>query len=848
MASDLPRLPNLGKLPPLNQLNRGPTEKTDKEKVKALKEQIAKKEKELGKKHKNSPSILNRVFDVLSRGNYASAEAARSGKESENKGKGVLNQLSSYASGFGKGLTGKKKTTFSEYFKEAAKADTPYGNLAKNKVVQVGGGLGLDIFADPTLPLGLGTTGKGKNVAELAKIGGEATKVATKLPEAKKAGQAAVNLAQKAGTLNAIGKTPKKFAKEIQAVHKSGVQNYAVKAGEAAKTSAKAADKPAVALKFAGVPIVKSEKAYKLLDKHLVEKISKSAIGNTFSKAFRPEHTFKHGTNVIQRRGKAVAAHFFQEEALKVGSEFSKLTPAEKISMQNALRAGAPVAGISKKGEDLAAKAKRVLEIDEDIFNRRKALGLESKKAKYDPTKAINSYERSEGVDHFLADRLSTLHNQAGRKAVTDEITKLFGVKTSKELAEKQGLISSKGKFAPKDTYFHPDIAKGLEYTKKVFDDEDVSRNLLKVYDSALGALKTSQTVVNPGHQAQNLMGDVYKSAIDGLTNPLVYKDAGKAVQGIGKIGVKGKYFTGEEWLRAFNESGGDVGLITSDILKKSRVPVLQGIKKFSQKRENFARIAHFIHAVREHPGSINNFDELLEAGKEAIKRVNHFHFDYGDKTDFEKQFMSRVIPFYTWVRKNIPNELESLVQRPGRVATVPKIGRNVEQALGTSDDAEGIVPKYIRESFPIKIGGNKYITPNLPITDLGKAFEGDQPEFLRHQLSNTSPLIKLLVERSFEKSLFTGAPNEDSNFTYLGSQVPLARLLLKKINSQELTDDQKINYLTSAGIRTVTDKSKASELRRIKSLLDAAVRKQKEKNKKKPLPVGKLPPLEGLE
>ncbi len=1109
-------------------------EKTDKEKVVALKEQIAKKEKELGKKHKNAPSILSRVFDVLSRGNYASAEAVHRGKQYEAKGKhDLLGTIANVGSGFVGGLTGKKKTTFSDVLEK--------DYHVKNPIVKAVGGFIGDVALDPTTYIGTGLVGKGKNVAELAKVGGETAKVATKSKEAIKAGQTAVNLAQKAGTLNTAGKTAKQFAKEIRTVHKSGVQDYAVKAGEAAKVAAKESNKPALAIKFAGRPVVKSEKAYNV-GKDIIDRVNKSSIGDAFGELMRPTHTFKHGTNVIKRRSEAVAAHHFEQEAFKIGEEFHSLTKAEKLAMQHSLRVGIPVTGISKHGEDLGVKAKRVLEIDEDIFNRRKALGLESKKAKYDPVKAISAFKESEGVDHFLVYRLNSLHNQAGRKSLSDELGNTFGVKTSKTLAEKQGLVPSKARYAPKNTYFHPDIAKALEFTDKTFGNPDAAKKLLKTYDTALGVLKTSQTVVNPGHQAQNLLGDVYKSAIDGLVNPTVYKDAGKAVQGVGKIGIKGKTFTGEEILKAYNEVGGDVGLITSDILKKGRVPVLQGIKKFSQKRENFARIAHFIHAVREHPGPITDFESLLEAGKEAIIRVNHFHFDYGDKTKFEKEALSRVIPFYcvdvetellskrgwlnheqieigdiiytlnlktglgewqevdglfkehfegrlvslesremsalvtldhkwpvtsqyrpnvlklkktsllnssdriplaraiedtqgyiytddfvelmgwiiceghykpkgstieisqswyanpekvkeiksllqkmkahwhefnagvgkkityfgltgalaykirelfpnktltmefvnsltasqrellintmvkadgnfmhdnrcfvsnkketvdsfvamcalsghatytvlrkeskcyqitikllnkckyvnlqetykvysnyvwcphtrnetfyarrngkvywtgnTWVRKNIPNELENLIQRPGRVAVVPKIGRNVEAALGTRGQEEGIIPKYVREAFPVKIGKDKFLNPNLPIADLGKFFEGNQAEWLRHQISNTSPIIRFPVERAFEKSLFTGAPNKDSNVTYLGSQVPLARLLLNEINKKGLTDDQKINYLTSAGLRIITDKSKASELRRIKSMLDAAVRKQKGKKK----------------
>lgn len=95
----------------------------------------------------NEPSLMGRIFDILSRPNYAVAEGVRTMSP-----RGVL-----------EGLSGKKKTTFSDVLKE-------YG--VKDPRVQGSVGLLLDIGLDPTTYIPGGAVAKGASkVAKLAGIG-----------------------------------------------------------------------------------------------------------------------------------------------------------------------------------------------------------------------------------------------------------------------------------------------------------------------------------------------------------------------------------------------------------------------------------------------------------------------------------------------------------------------------------------------------------------------------------------------------------------------------------------------------------------------------------------------------
>lgn len=839
MASkNLPKLPPLSKLDPLPglpPLSKGSEKKSDKEKLEDIKYQVEGQEEELGKKHKNSPSVLNRVFDVLSRGNYGIAEASRRSRTVENKHGSLLHTLDEWRKGFTAGVTGKKKTTFSDYFKEVAKDDSAYGHLAKNKAVQVGGGLALDIFADPTNAIGVGEAGKIKDVAELAKGGAEAAQGAIKTAEAAQKAKDAIKLAQKAGTINTTGKA---LTKQLKEIDKAARLKHANEVGDKAIKTATSINKPSLAIKVAGHPVVKSEKAYQI-SKHAKDAIAASTPGQTIRELFDTTYHYGHGTNAIRRRNQALAVHNYQEEASQAASIFHGLTEAESEHLKHALTAGAPPVGVSKHGKDLTQLFDEAQKIDISIFDRSKQLGLLPKKAKYDPMKYADDLAHAKGIDDYLVHRITELHKTIQRKSFVEEVAKKFGTRIDPALASQRGLVKADTSFVPKGYFFHPDIAKSLEYSDRIWNPTGGVGNIIHVYDKAQNAFKTLATVVNPGHHVQNLLGDVSQSFMAGVNNPLVYGEAAKAMKG-GAVKIGGTKFTGKEIVEAFNKGGMDVGLISADFLKKKNA--LGKLRNASQIRENFARMAHFIDIAKK-SGPIKNADELDAVAREASRTVNKFHFDYGDKTKFERDVMSRVIPFYTWTRKNMPNQIENLIQRPGRSVAFKKVGTAVENALGTHDNQEGdIVPEYIREALSIKLGKDKYLTPNLPITDIGRnihydsdqGLSGSLKEMLARQLSSTAPAIRIPFEQATGRSLFSGGPiGPDTD--YFPRQIPVLNVI-KKINDGKMTLDQQLNYLISAGYRVNTDKSKASELRRIKAILNAKVKKQREKEDAQPL------------
>lgn len=111
------------------------------------------------KPESNDPSFVGRIFDVLSRPNYAVAEFVREWNETGDPDISAALE----------GLSGKKKTTFSKVLEEAGMDNNPQRAFL---------GLGLDVLLDPTTYVGAGL------VSKLGKL--DKTATVAKVPEKPK--------------------------------------------------------------------------------------------------------------------------------------------------------------------------------------------------------------------------------------------------------------------------------------------------------------------------------------------------------------------------------------------------------------------------------------------------------------------------------------------------------------------------------------------------------------------------------------------------------------------------------------------------------------------------------------
>lgn len=153
----------------------------------------------------------------------------------------------------------------------------------------------------------------------------------------------------------------------------------------------------------------------------------------------------------------------------------------------------------------------------------------------------------------------------------------------------------------------------------------------------------------------------------------------------------------------------------------------------------------------------------------EAIKSAEDVLFNYSKLTSFEKQFMRRIIPFYTFMSRNFALQARLLATRPGFVANQLK-GFRAAGGLGTelTEEEEENLPDYILSSLGIPLGRNEQGQPQiltgfgLPIEEFLSRFSGEKG-FMWNAISNTivqsNPLIRFPIERTAEVDLFYGQP-----------------------------------------------------------------------------------------
>jgi hypothetical protein len=169
--------------------------------------------------------------------------------------------------------------------------------------------------------------------------------------------------------------------------------------------------------------------------------------------------------------------------------------------------------------------------------------------------------------------------------------------------------------------------------------------------------------------------------------------------------------------------------------------------------------------AIREHvvddPYRLGMFIDGLERGMDpeaAAAEVRKWYYDWFDLTKAERNVLREVFPFYAWLRKNLPRQLEMLTETqsifgmPVRGAVIPlKVKQSVERDQMISDPR--FVPQWIKDGTPIQIrrdpvtGKTSYMILNgwHPSADIARIFDprglfvGQLNPFLREAMSQVA-------------------------------------------------------------------------------------------------------------
>lgn len=847
---------------------------------------------------------MGRLFDILSRGQFASAAAANQGfqfgPEADNEDTSIINQLLNIrdvgmeaitsplaagsqildaispvdlgggdaASAAIRGVTGREKRSFTQNLEQEG---------VQNPVLQHGAGVAMDIALDPTTYLGLGATKAGSTSLALKDVlesgGGKALLEGTSA------------LSPEAGRLS---------------------------------------------LNVAGVPLIKSERAYQL-GKNIVDPVARTDIGTWFNKAFRQGSQFPDGLHDELRRIQSARVRELDVRVGEATKTLNAIPEADRQTLTFALDEGTDlthmpadvrlpdgtqatsledvrqwIKGMHDRLYDAEEAFQKVSSPQGQLFgmqaNKRDnyVYKIPKKGTKQIPKgdkrsiqDLINAgYEPETDILTNLVQRIGKSERELTEKEFHQHIYEGFGIEdaaVNKELRDKYDLVKYRDKWVPRQ------IEEARTYSEKLFSNDELASQFVRGLDNVQHNWKFLATAANPGHHIRNLMSDVLMNAQDG-TSPLssAYGKARRVLQdrrnlvmedvlgvrpgqgvvpevykpgavlkttSIGKVPVP----QDKVW-QAYVEAGGKSGFQVTELHRTAEE--IAGPNKWNRiknkvgdaanAREDYARLSHFIDILdskaRKGKPLFEN-GNWTQAGRDAINeagtRVRKWNLDYGALTPFERKYMRRMIPFYSFMRFNIPRQVELLATKPGFMALYPK-GQNLLQGVfGTDEADDSLLPDWIRESAPFRLQKqaqeqkgplgwllNQFgVEPGqqavfggpgfFPIGDLERAqplFSNNPVESGFNQvLQDLSPFAKIPIELGMNKSAYTGQPigtGFDDYLKYAAGTLPAGRQAHGAITGEGGAGGF-ARYLTGLPIRGVSEGQMEGEFRRREDIIN---------------------------
>lgn len=191
-----------------------------------------------------------------------------------------------------------------------------------------------------------------------------------------------------------------------------------------------------------------------------------------------------------------------------------------------------------------------------------------------------------------------------------------------------------------------------------------------------------------------------------------------------------------------------------SKIAKVARHP-LQSIQKMNSGIEDYNRALLYMAAVKN--------GETFEYAGDLVKKLQ---FDYADLTEFEKK-IKNVLPFYTWLRNNLPLQIERFLDDPAFYTMIMRrVPEFSKEMSGMSDEDYDNLPEWIKDVFPMVLGKDetteryRLFDTTLPYQDLAM-LNSTPKEYFGEFVSMLHPLIKTPAELFLNRNLYTNAALE---------------------------------------------------------------------------------------
>lgn len=157
---------------------------------------------------------------------------------------------------------------------------------------------------------------------------------------------------------------------------------------------------------------------------------------------------------------------------------------------------------------------------------------------------------------------------------------------------------------------------------------------------------------------------------------------------------------------------------------------------------------------------------EMKKSVPEALDLAERAGFDYSKITPFEASVMKRIIPFYSFARKNAELQLRTIGDNPERIANMFKGFQAFENIFGQpkTEEESKYMPDFIKEGLGIKLTNAKDGKFPLFVGNIGTPIEAFADLFKgTKSLSMITGPIKFPLEALTGFEFFRGRPIKDN-------------------------------------------------------------------------------------
>ena len=197
-----------------------------------------------------------------------------------------------------------------------------------------------------------------------------------------------------------------------------------------------------------------------------------------------------------------------------------------------------------------------------------------------------------------------------------------------------------------------------------------------------------------------------------------------------------------------FGSGGGEYSQVASKGSKAPTKGIFRYSRNFGGKVEGAVRMGMALDSRLPKELGGKGFSRDLSVG-----RIEKFHFNYGKLSQFDKNAKA-FIPFWTFMSRNMPLQVEQMWLSPKAYATYNSVVRNARD-----EEPGDVTPQYISEiqGFKLPFGNNLYATPDIGMNRVAQDIEQLRDPMRLAQ--NLNPVFKTGLELAMGKQFYKDIP-----------------------------------------------------------------------------------------